>query len=196
MLLRRNAKTSKTLHTSLFLSASAPIILANGHWLHWQSCSFNITMSQTSKFLLLSFHFCLDCKLCRIYFLHLCQNSSAICCTRLHLLLEYKSGFVKIPGRGITTFAFIVNRLLGESRIWLLISLKVSTVSGLELVIDSTSTIKVLNVSSFNDWPCAFGYPSKIPLVVWIWRSHTPPICVAPGGFLCHKIQSVPFPCK
>ena len=196
LLLFESATQSVTLCTSPFLLASTPIILANCHWLCWQYCSFNIKMSPNSKFLLLSFHFCLVCKLCRNSFLHLCQNSSAICCTRLHLLLEYRSGFVKTPGGGMTTFVFIVNRLLGESGIWLLISLKVSTVSGLELIIDSTSAIKVLSASSFNDWPCVFSNPSKIPLVVWIWCSYTPPICDAPRGFLCHKIQSVLFPCK
>ena len=36
-----------------------------------------------------AFHFCLVCKLCRNCLLHLCQNSSAIEYTRLHLLLEY-----------------------------------------------------------------------------------------------------------
>ena len=105
-----SATRSVTLRTTPFLSASTPIILANDYWLHWQFCSFNITMSPTSKFLLLSFHFCLVCKLCRNTFLHLCQNSSAICCTRLHLLLEYRSGFVKTPGGNMT---------LGESGIWL-----------------------------------------------------------------------------
>ena len=51
----------------------------------------------------------------------------------------------------MTTFVLIANRLLGESRIWLLISLKVSTISGLELIIDPTSAIKVLSASSFNN---------------------------------------------
>ena len=51
--------------------------ICNTNWLRWQSCSFNITMSPTSKFLLLSFHFCLVCKLCRNYFLHLYQNYAA-----------------------------------------------------------------------------------------------------------------------
>ena len=73
-----SATRSVKLRTSTFLSASTQIILANGHWLHWQSRFFNITMSPTLKFLLLSFHFCLVSKLCINSFLHLCQNSSAI----------------------------------------------------------------------------------------------------------------------
>ena len=169
-----SATWSVTLCTSWFLSASTPIILANGHWLCWQSYSFNI-MSPTSKFLLWLFHFYLVCKLCRNPFLHhLYQNSSAICpCSmHLHLLLEYRSGFVKRPGGGMITFVFIVNRLLGESGIWLLISLKVSTVCGLELIIDSTSAIKVLIASSFNDWPCVFSNPSEIPLAVLLAFPH------------------------
>ena len=182
-----------TLHITVSVGVK-PIILANGHWLHWQSCSFNITMSPTSKLFLLSFHFCLLCKLCRNSFLHLCQNFSAICCTCVHLLLEYRSGLMKTPGGVMTAFVFIVNRLLGESGIWLLVSLKVSTVRGLKLIIDCTYATKVLSVSLFNDWPCVFSNPSKIPLAVWIWRSHTPPICDAPGGFLFYKIQSVLSP--
>ena len=110
-----SATRSATLCTSPFLAASTIIVLANGQWLHQQSCSFNVAMSPTSKFLLLSFHLCLVCKLCRNYFLHLCK-SSAICCTHLHLLLEYRSGFLKTPG-GLMIFVFIVNRLLGESGI-------------------------------------------------------------------------------
>ena len=87
LLLFKSATRSVTLRTSP-MSASTPIILANCHWLRWQSCSFNITMSPTSKFLLLSFHFCLVYKLCRNSFLHLWQNTSEICCTRLHIFLE------------------------------------------------------------------------------------------------------------
>ena len=41
-----SATQSVTLRTSPFLSASTPIILANGHWLCRQSCSFNITCHQ------------------------------------------------------------------------------------------------------------------------------------------------------
>ena len=129
-----------TMHITLSV-CTTPIILANGNWLHWHSCSFSIIMPPSSKFLLLSFHFCLIYKLCRNYFLHLCWISSALCCTCLHLLLEYRSDFLKKPGGGMTTFFFIVNRLLGESGIWPLISFKVSRVSGLELIIDSTSAM-------------------------------------------------------
>ena len=160
---------SVALHTSQFLLVSTPFILANGHWLHWLSCSFNITMSPMSNFLLLSFHFCLVCKLCRNSFLHLCQNSSAIYCTHLHLLLECRSGFVKTLGGGMTTFAFRFNKFLGESGIWLL-------EFGLELIIDFTSVVMVLSVSSFNNVFLAilprylllfkFGIPSYLPYVM------------------------------
>ena len=152
LLLFESATQSVTPCTSPFLLASTPIILANCHWLCWQYCSFNIKMSPNSKFLLLSFHFCLVYKLCRNSFLHLYQNSSALCCMHFHLLLEYRSGFVKTSGGGMAISVFIVNRLLGESGIWLLVSLKVSTVSGLELIIDSTFAIKVLSVFRFLDY--------------------------------------------
>ena len=159
-----SAKRSVTLRTSSFLSASTPIILDNGHWLCWQSCSCNITMLPTSKFLFLSFHFCLVCKLCRNSFLHLCQK---LLYNMLHtspFFLEYRSGFVKITGGGMIKFIFIANRLLGESGIWLLISLMVSSVSGLQLIIDPTSVTKVLCASSFNDCPCVFSNSSNLSL--------------------------------
>ena len=142
---------------------------------------FNIKMSTTSKFLLLSAHFCRFVKFTEILFF-ICTKTPLFC-THLHLLLEYRSGFVKTPAGDMTMFlllsTFIVNRLLG-SGIWLLISPKVSTVSGLELIIDSTSTIKVLSALLFNDWPCVFSHPSKIRLAIWIWCSHTSPIYVMP----------------
>ena len=81
----------------------------------------------------------------------LLQNSPAICCTHCHLLFEYASGFLNSPGGGMTTLVFIVRRLLGESGILLFESLMVSTVSGLELMISSTSTINVLSDSSFKE---------------------------------------------
>ena len=49
----------------------------------------------------------------------------------------------------------------------LLTSLKVSTVCGLELIIDSTSAIKVLSALSFNDWPSfPFGIPTHLPYMM------------------------------
>ena len=41
-----------------------------------------------------------------------------------------------------------------------------------------------------------FTNPSKRVLADRIWRYQTPPIWDAPGGFLCHRIQSAPFSCK
>ena len=51
----------------------------------------------------------------------------------------------------MTTLVFIVRRLLVESGISLFESLMVSTVSGLELMISSTSAINVLSDSSFKE---------------------------------------------
>ena len=60
----KTATQSVKLCTSPFLKVSASFILANDHWLQWQSCSLNF---------FLSFHFCLFCKLCRNSFLYLCN---------------------------------------------------------------------------------------------------------------------------
>ena len=51
----------------------------------------------------------------------------------------------------MTILAFIVRMLLGESGIALFESLMVSTVSGLEIMISSTSAINVLSDSSFKE---------------------------------------------
>ena len=49
------------------------------------------------------------------------------------------------------TLVFIIRRILGESGISLFESLMVSTVSGLELMISSTSAIIVLSDSSLKE---------------------------------------------
>ena len=88
---------------------------------------------------------------------------------------------------------FMVRRLLGDNGISLLMSLRDSTVRGLELMIASVSATSVLNPSSLRLWPWVFSKATRIVLALRIWRSQTPPICEAPGGFLYHVIQSVPF---
>ena len=55
------------------------------------------------------------------------------------------------PGGGMITLVFIIRRILGESGISLFESLMVSTVSGLELMISSTSAIIVLSDSSLKE---------------------------------------------
>ena len=75
----------------------------------------------------------------------------------------------------------------------MLISLMDSTVRGLELMIASVSATSVLNPSSLRLWPWVFCKVARIFLALRIWPSQTPPICEAPGGFLYHVIQSVPF---
>ena len=153
-------------------------------------------MAPTTKFQTPFFHICVTCSLWRNSFLHLLQNFPAICCTRCHLLFEYASGLLNSPGGGMTTLVFIVRRLLGESGISLFGSLMVSTVSGFELMISSTSAINVPSDSSFKEWPCVLNNPSKIVLADQTWRSQTLPIWEAQGGLLCHRIQSAPFSCK
>ena len=136
----------------------------------------------------------LVCRLWRNSFLHLFQNYPAKCCTHCHLLFEYASGLLNLPGEGMTTLVFIVRRLLDG--ISLFDSLMVSTVSGLKLMISWTSAINVLSDSSFKEWLWTFNNPSKIVLADQTWRSQTPPIWEAPGGLLCHRIQCAPFSCK
>ena len=63
------------------------------------------------------------------------QNSPAICCTCLHSLHKYRSGLLNTPGGGIITSLFMVRRLLGDNGISLLMSLRDSSVRGLELTL-------------------------------------------------------------
>ena len=86
---------SVTLHTSLFLTVSTPVTLANGHWWCWQSCSFSITMSAISRFLLLSSHFVCFVNFTETLF-YIYANT--LQWYALQLLLEYKSGLMKTPG--------------------------------------------------------------------------------------------------
>ena len=138
-----------TLHTAPFKSGSFFTTLVMGH-LFLPRSSFSNTMSPTSKFHFFVFHFCWIWRLWRNSFLQRDQNYPAICWIYLHLCRECKSGLSKLPGGGKTTPAFCVSRLLGESGIWLLTSLSVSTVSSLELMIPSVSANSALKFSSFN----------------------------------------------
>ena len=61
-----------------------------------------------------------------------------------------------MPGGGKTTLAFMVSKLFGQSGTSLPMSLMVSTVKGLELMMDSTSTNNVTRDSSFKLVPCCF----------------------------------------
>ena len=88
---------------------------------------------------------------------------------------------------------FTVRRLLGDNGVSLLMSLRDSTVRGLQLMIASVSATGVLNSLSLRLWPWVFSKPARILLALRIWHSQTPPICETPGGFLYHVIQSVPF---
>ena len=62
--------------------------------------------------------------------------------------MQYRSGGLNSPDDGMTILDFKVRRFLGDVGVELFLSLRVSTTSGLEFTIDSTSVIKVL-----RDWP-------------------------------------------
>lgn len=141
--------------TSLFQSTLVQTSLASGHWF-WQSC-FSKTVSTTARFCIVFFHISLSSASCRLWkksFLHLLQNTQAICCTRCHPShFEHLSGLLNSPGGGTTIIVFIVRRLLFESGISTSTS-KSSSVSAINVLIDS----------SFKDWLWVFNNPSKIVL--------------------------------
>ena len=145
------------------------------------------------NFVLLIFHFCGVWKLRRNYFHQRDQNSPTLCCTCLHRIRESRSGLLNNSGGGIKTSLFMARRLLGDNIISLLTSLRDSTVRGLELMIAFVLATSVLNPSSLKLWPWVFNKAASILLAFGIWRSQTPLICEAAGGFLDYVIQSVPF---
>ena len=73
-----------------------------------------------------------------------------------HLLQLYKSGCENIPGVGKTTLVFMVSKFFGQSGASLPMSVMVSTVKGLELMMDSTSTNNVTRDLSFKLATCCF----------------------------------------
>ena len=90
---------------------------------------------------------------------------------RLHLFLQYKSGFENSPGDGMMTFDFIVKMFAGESGNSLVGSLIVSTVRGLEFNIPSVSTISVNNDFSskaFHEFALPFPDTTHVVCNRWI----------------------------
>lgn len=89
-----------------------------------------------------------------------------------------------------------VRWLLGDSGISFFVLFTVSVVSGLELMINSTSFISITRNSSFNECLCGFNNSCKMDCAEWVWHSPTPPIWEAPGWLVYHKTQSAPFSCR
>ena len=112
---------------------------AIGHWLRLAS-TFKSTISAITNSLWFLFHFWQDWRVDKNSFLHLCQNSLAMCWTRLQRLLLNSSALTNSPGGGITTLVFMVKMLFGLNGCSLLTSPKISTVNGLEFNIASVST--------------------------------------------------------
>ena len=121
-------RSNFTLRTTPLSSEFVPITLHIGQWFCVIKSVFSSTMSPMQKFLDILTHFWRSCKVWINSFLHLLQNSLLRCWILLHLLLQYKSGFWKTPGGGITTFVFIVSILFGDVGIGLCSSLIVSIV--------------------------------------------------------------------
>lgn len=170
------------------MSGSVSVIQVMGYWFGtWLSC--NRTTFPIWKFLDVPFYLVLYCSVTKIPFLHLDQNSFS---TWHHLLLEYKSGLLKFPGGGISTFDLMVDVLLGEIGIWLSASIMASTVACLELTTASTSPISVLRGSSSNILPCVLMKAANTWLADLIC-SQMSPIWLLAGGFLSYTIQSETF---
>ena len=110
-----------------------------------------------------------------------------------HLLREYRSGLVKLPGSGRTALVLRVSKWLGVIGSGVPDSVKFSTVKGRQFTMASVSTISVRRDSSSNCVPCSRSSADKTDRTVRISLSHTPPMWEARGTFMSNLIQSHPF---
>ena len=157
-------RSNFTLRTTPLSSEFVPTTLHIGQWFRVVKSVFSSTMSPMQKFLEILTHFGRSCKVWINSFLHLLQNLLLRCWILLHLLLQYKLGFWKTPGGGITTFVLIVSILFGDIGIGLWPSLIASTVNGQEFIIASVSVISVCRNSSSKLCPCVCRREFKIAL--------------------------------
>ena len=118
------------------------------------------------------------------------QNSLDRCWTLLQCFLQYRSGKVRWPGCGITTFDFIIRRFTGLRGARLVTSFSTSVVNGLEFMIASTSRTRVYKDRSYKLFRGIFSKEFKIALALRISSSQTPPMLLDSGGFLFHIIHS------
>ena len=166
-----------------------------GHWL-WTLSSCNTeTISLTLNFLFPPCHSVCDWRDWRYSFLQRDQNSLAMCWTKCHLFQQYKSGLLKSPGCGTTTFNFIVSMFDGARCKTLVGSLMVSTVNGCEFRIPSVSATSVSRESSSRDSPCVERKDGSITWADQICLSQMRPMWLAAGGFLIHLTESPPRLC-
>ena len=157
---------------------------AIGHWL-WLASTFKSTISAITNSLRFLFHFWWDWRVDKNSFLHLCQNSLAMCLMHhtntfywIHQLLQIHLVVVSV---------FMVKMLFGLNGCLPLTLPKASTVNGLEFNIASVSTNSVLNDLSFKLLPFVTNND--------IYLSQTPPKWLATGGFLCQwRSQNQDFP--
>ena len=99
------------------------------------------------------------------------------------------SSFWKIPGGGKTTLVFMVRIELGDKG-RLVGSCRFSTVRGRELTIHSASDNRVLKDSSSREVEWSRSIAVNTFRTERIWRSHTPLMWLAAGGFFFQTIQS------
>ena len=143
------------------------------HYVHTSSIFKTLAIdhfSPTLKSSFLVFQFCQIWKLWRNSFFQGDQNFP-VDLSPSAALWVYKSGLLKLPGGSKTTLVFCVSRLLCESGIWLLRTLGVSAVSGLELMILFVFANSVLEFSSLKlhewvlSWQSEFSTSKFLPCV-------------------------------
>ena len=184
--------TNWTLRTSPFSSLYVFSILAIGHLFRVVKSSRTKTISPTSKFCLVWFHFCQVWSVANTSFLHRAQNLVDKCWTHQHCFLQHMSSFWKVPGGGMTTLVFELSSCIGLNGIILLIWPMDSQVIGQELIIPSISTNNVRRDSLLRLSPWFLSIAERMLLADRIYRSHTPPMLLAMGGLRFQLIHSPP----
>ena len=185
-LLQELASNSAMLWTKPMSSAFTPNTFTIGHWL-WLASVFNNAMSPFWNFLHLLFHIGQVWRIYRNFWLHLTQNSFAMCWICLHLLL-HSSALTNWPVGGNTTLDIFARILLGHSGCLLWTSPKLWTVSSLEFNIASVSASGLLIDSTFNDLPCVFKRENRMVPADQIYLSQTPLMWLDAVGFLYQTV--------
>lgn len=116
-------------------------------------------------------YLCLSCITSRYYFFHQDQNTFAKYCTFCHCWSTYTSLLWNFPGGGIITGDLVLKMWFGVSGSRLLRSPE-TVIRGLELIVATTSQMRIWNDSSSMQWTYSSINLARTFLVVLIWRYH------------------------
>lgn len=130
-----------------------------------------IMTSPSTRLCLVWCYLCLSCITSRYYFFHQDQNTFAKYCTFCHCWSTYTSLLWNFPGGGIITGDLVLKMWFGVSGSRLLHSPE-TVIRGLELIVATTSQMRIWNDSSSMQWTYSSINLARTFLVVLIWCYH------------------------